>query len=116
MADFVILDSMTVWILAELASRGECCQHFYYLVQSVQYMSRVWEVMAESWGLVIILFFLAAFIVFIIKLFVEFPGLLKLSCVYDDNTYSVREIFKNNASDEQFNPGQVSSSLINNFN
>ena len=42
--------------------------------------------MADSWGLIIILFFLLAIIVFVIKLFVEFPGLLQLSCVYKEDT------------------------------
>jgi len=41
--------------------------------------------MADSWGLIIILFFLLAIIIFIIKLFVEFPGLLQLSCVYNED-------------------------------
>ena len=41
--------------------------------------------MADSWGLIIILFFLLAIIIFIIKLFVEFPGLLQLSCVYKED-------------------------------
>ena len=41
--------------------------------------------MADSWGLIIVLFFLLAIIIFIIKLFVEFPGLLQLSCVYKED-------------------------------
>ena len=49
--------------------------------------------MADSWGLIIILFFLLAIIIFIIKLFVEFPGLLQLSCVYkEDGAIQRREV------------------------
>ena len=49
--------------------------------------------MADSWGLIIILFFLLAIIIFIIKLFVEFPGLLQLSCVYkEDRGIERREV------------------------
>lgn len=49
--------------------------------------------MADSWGLIIILFFLLAIIIFIIKLFVEFPGLLQLSCVYkEDGDIGRREV------------------------
>ena len=61
--------------------------------------------MAESWGLVIILFFLAAFIVFIIKMFLEFPGLLQLSCVYDDNT---KEKSAEKSSDKTQRKGEIS--------
>ena len=41
--------------------------------------------MADSWGFIIIIFFVAAVIVFIIKLFVEYPGLLQLACIYKED-------------------------------
>ena len=42
--------------------------------------------MADSWGFIIIFFFLAAVVVFIIKLFVEYPGLLQLACIYKEDS------------------------------
>ena len=66
--------------------------------------------MADSWGLIIILFFLLAFIIFIIKLFVEFPGLLQLSCVYSDNRNSRTVKTAEKVSEAEKHDGQVPDS------
>ena len=50
--------------------------------------------MADSWGLVIVLFFFFAFIFFVIKLFVDYPGLLNLQCVYSDDRVTAEPLFE----------------------
>ena len=50
--------------------------------------------MADSWGFIIIIFFVAAVIVFIIKLFVEYPGLLQLACIYKEDNKREQKLEK----------------------
>ena len=52
------------------------------------------QIMADSWGLVIVLFFLFAFIFFVIKMFMDYPGLLNLQCVYSDDSVTAEPLFE----------------------
>ena len=55
----------------------------------------MYRAMADSWGLVIVLVFLAAFVCWVLKLFIEYPGLLHLHCVYAEDTAQGETLFQN---------------------
>ena len=51
--------------------------------------------MADSWGLIIVLFFIFAIVFFVIKQFIEYPGLLNLQCIYSDDNVTGETLFEN---------------------